>query len=160
MKSDHAKLVSRATLTISLLLAAAALLVLAGCAGSREDTATSSQGGGDATSQTVAATEAFLDTLNDAQREQVTYDFDSDEKSGWSNFPVPVVPRPGLPFSDMTEEQQQAVMAILQAALSEEGYEKTIGIMVGDQVQRDHAGKPDIYGDIGPPTYTGQISTT
>ena len=145
MKSDYPKLISRTTFAISLLLAAA-LLALAGCGGSQEETATSAQGGGDATSQTVAATEAFLDTLDEAQREQVTYDFDSDEKSGWSNFPVPVVPRPGLPFSDMTEEQQQAAMAILQAALSEEGYQKTVGIMVGDQVVAEEEDNPDLFG--------------
>jgi hypothetical protein len=40
----------------------------------------------------------------------------------------------------MTEEQQQAAMVILQAALSEEGYEKTVGIMVSDQVLADEGG--------------------
>src|SRR5919202_1466469 len=147
------------TLAISLLVAA--LLALAGCAGSQEETSTSSQGSSDATSQTVAATEAFLDTLDDSQREQVTYDFDSDEKSGWSNFPVPVVPRPGLPFSDMTEEQQQAAMAILQAALSEEGYKKTVGIMVGDQVVREQEDNPDLFGlDFYGPAIFGTPSET
>src|SRR3954462_8374670 len=75
-----------------------------------------------------------LGTLDDAQREQASFEFDSNAKSNWSNFPVPVVPRNGVPFSDMTEEQQQAAMAILQPALSEEGYKKTVGIMVGDHV--------------------------
>ena len=109
----------------------------------------------------VAATEAFLATLDDAQREQVTYDFDSDEKSGWSNFPVPVVERPGLPFSGMTEEQQQVVMAILQAALSEEGYEKTVGIMVGDQVVAEQEDNPDLFGlDFYGPAIFGTPSET
>src|ERR687890_1333603 len=123
-------------------------VLLAGCTGSQEGQQSSREetGGGDATSRTVAATEAFLDTLNDSQREQATYDFDSDEKSGWSNFPVPVVERPGLPFSDMSEEQQRSAMAILQAALSEEGYEKTVGIMVGDQVVAEEEDNPDLFG--------------
>jgi len=138
------------------------LLALAGCAGSsQQETSTSAQGGGDATSQTVAATEAFLDTLDDSQREQVTYDFDSDEKSGWSNFPVPVVERPGLPFSDMTEEQRQAAMAILQAALSEEGYKKTVGIMVGDQVVSEQEDNPNLFGlDFYGPAIFGTPSET
>src|SRR5215211_5258043 len=138
-------------------------VLLAGCTGSQEGQQSSQEetGGGDATSQTVAATEAFLDTLDDTQREQVTYDFDSDEKSGWSNFPVPVVERPGLPFSDMTEEQQQAAMAILQAALSEEGYEKTVGIMVGDQVVREQEDNPDLFGlDFYGPAIFGTPSET
>ena len=144
MKSYYAKSVSRTTLAISLLLAAA-LLALAGCAGSQEETATSAQGGGDATSQTVAATEAFLATLDDAQREQASFEFDSDLKtSNWSNLPAPLVERSGVPLSDMTEEQQQAAMAILQAALSQEGYEKTVGIMVSDQVLAEEGGGGDL----------------
>jgi Protein of unknown function (DUF3500) len=155
-------IILRRLLPILLLIA---LLALAGCGGSQEGQQSSQEetsntapattsgestsaqgGGGDATSRTVAATEAFLATLDDTQREQVSYSFDSEEKSGWSNFPVPVVPRPGLPFSDMTQEQQQAAMAILQAALSEEGYKKTVGIMVGDQVVREQEDNPDLFG--------------
>src|SRR3954453_21177658 len=155
-------------------------VLLAGCGGSQqgqqssqEETSTTTsattsggsttaQGGdGDATTRTVAATEAFLATLDDSQREQVSYDFDSDEKSGWSNFPVPVVPRPGLPFSDMTQEQQQAAMAILQAALSEEGYKKTVGIMVGDQGVREQEDNPDLFGlDFYGPAIFGTPSET
>jgi ABC-type glycerol-3-phosphate transport system substrate-binding protein len=119
MKSDYAKLVSRTTLAIFLLLAAAALL--AGCGGGsqeeqgsegeqgsqeEEETATSAQGGGDATAQTVAATEAFLATLDDAQREQVSFEFDDPLKSNWTNFPVRFEPRNGVALVDMTEDQQ------------------------------------------------------
>ena len=102
-------------------------------------------GGADATPQVVAATEAFLATLDDAQREQASFEFDSDlKKSNWSNLPAPLVERSGVPFGDMTEEQQQAAMAILEAALSEEGYEKTVGIMVADQVLADQGGGGDL----------------
>jgi ABC-type glycerol-3-phosphate transport system substrate-binding protein len=97
VKSDYAKLVSRTTLAISLLLAAA---LLAGCGGGEQSSqgggqgsqegetttavsggSTNLQGGGDATAQVVAATEAFLETLDDAQREQVSFDFDDDLKT-------------------------------------------------------------------------------
>ena len=161
LKSDYAKLVSRTTLAISLLLAAA---LLAGCGGGEQSSqgggqgsqegetttavsggSTNLQGGGDATAQVVAATEAFLETLDDAQREQVSFDFDDELKtSNWSNLPAPLVERSGVPLGGMTEEQQQAAMAILQAALSEEGYEKTVGIMVSDQVLADEGGGGDL----------------
>jgi Protein of unknown function (DUF3500) len=157
LKSDYARLVSRTTLAVSLLLAAT---LLAGCGGSQEEQgsqggqgsqeettnapsggSTNAQAGGDATAQVVAATEAFLATLDDAQREQASFDFDSDLKeSNWSNLPAPLVERSGVPLGDMTEEQQRAAMAILKAALSEEGYEKTLGIMVSDQVLADEGG--------------------
>ncbi len=161
MKSYYAKLVSRTTLAISLLLAAA---LLAGCGGSQEEqgsqgeqgsqeeTTTAPSGesantqGGDATAQVVAATEGFLATLDDAQREQATFDFDDELKSNWSNFPVPIVPRNGVALGDMTEEQQQAALAILEAALSEEGYQKTIGNMVSDQALRNLEGEPELFG--------------
>jgi hypothetical protein len=111
-----------------------------GCSGSQEES-TTAQGGGDATSRTVAATEAFLATLDDTQRQQVSYAFDSNlKKSNWSNLPTPLVERKGVAFSDMTKEQQQAAMAILKAALSEEGYKKTVGIMAADQVLADESG--------------------
>lgn len=161
LKSHYAKLVSRTTLAISLLLAAA---LLAGCGGGEQSSqgggqgsqeeetttavgggSTNLQGGSDATAQVVAATEAFLETLDDAQREQVSFDFDDELKtSNWSNLPAPLVERSGVPLGGMTEEQQQAAMAILQAALSEEGYEKTVGIMVSDQVLADEGGGGDL----------------
>ena len=126
-------------------------VLLAGCGGSQEgqssqkETTTSAQGGGDATSRTVAATEAFLATLDDAQREQASFDFDDELKtSNWSNLPAPLVERSGVPFSDMTEEQQQAAMAVLQAALSEEGYQKSVGIMVSDQALANEGGGGDL----------------
>src|SRR5918998_4670351 len=87
LNSGYARLASRTTLVIPLLLAAA-LLALAGCGGSQEvqgsedeqgsqeeESTTSAQGGADATAQTVAATEVFLGTLDDAQREQASFDF-------------------------------------------------------------------------------------
>jgi hypothetical protein len=130
-------------------------VLLAGCGGSQEgqqssqeESTTGQGGGGDPTSRTVAATEAFLATLDDAQREQVSFDFDDAEaKANWSNFPVQVVPRNGVALRDMTEEQQQAALEILQAALSEEGYQKTIGNMVSDQANLNQTGESeDLFG--------------
>jgi hypothetical protein len=168
---DHAKSASRTTLAVSLLLAA--LLALAGCGGggeeqgsegeqgSQEETTTAAapetsgggstggpttvaaQGGGGATAEVVAATEAFLATLDDAQREQASFAFDDELKSSnWSNLPTGIFERSGVRFGDMTEEQRQAAMAILQAALSQEGYQKTVGIMVGDQALANEGGGP------------------
>jgi hypothetical protein len=159
LRSDYAKLASHTTLAVSVLLAAA---LLAGCGGSQEQgsqeeettTATpemtggggfttgATQGGG-ATAQTVAATEAFFATLDDTQRGQVSFAFDDELKtSNWSNLPTGLFERSGVRFGDMTQEQQQAAMAMLQAALSEEGYEQTVGTMVSDQVLANEGGGP------------------
>ena len=110
-----------------------------------EESTTSAQGGADATAQTVAATEVFLGTLDDAQREQASFDFDDELKeSNWSNLPAPLVERSGVQLGDMTEEQRQAAFEVLEAALSQEGYEKTVGIMVSDQALANEGGGGDL----------------
>lgn len=85
-------------------------------------------------SDTTAAAEAFLATLTDEQRDTVLYDYDDETKTtSWSNFPVTFVQRAGLNLTDLTEEQQAAAMAVLEALLSDEAYATVTGIMGGDQ---------------------------
>ena len=137
-------------------------LVLSGCAATTTDssTATSTQsattttattaidtsgsGSADATttSQTItdtaAAAEAFLATLTDEQREQVLLAYDDETRTtSWSNFPVTFVERAGLDLTDLTEEQQSAAMAVLEALLSDEGYATVTDIISGDQYLAD-----------------------
>ncbi|GIG36695.1 DUF3500 domain-containing protein [Cellulomonas pakistanensis] len=90
------------------------------------------------TAETVSATaeaaEAFLATLSDEQREAVLYDYDDETKTtSWSNFPVTFVERAGLNLTDLTEAQQTAAMAVLEALLSDEGYATVTGIIGGDE---------------------------
>jgi hypothetical protein len=64
----------------------------------------------DTTGKTVAAAKAFLTTLDDAARAKVSYAFNSDQKSHWSNFPVGMVPRNGLRWGDLNPAQRQAAL--------------------------------------------------
>lgn len=83
---------------------------------------------------TTAAAEAFLATLTDEQREQVLYSYDDKTKTtSWSNFPVTFVERAGLNLEDLTAEQRTAAMAVLEALLSDAGYETVTGIIGGDE---------------------------
>lgn len=96
------------------------------------------------TADTIAATadaaQAFLNTLSDEQREQVSYAFDDEIKTtSWSNFPVTIVDRAGLDLADLTEEQQAAALAVLRGLLSDEAYATVSGIMGGDEFLRDNA---------------------
>lgn len=96
------------------------------------------------TTETIAATtqaaEAFIATLSDDQREALLYDYDDETKTtSWSNFPVTFVERAGLNLNDLTEEQQTAAMAVLEALLSDEGYETVTGIIGGDQYLADES---------------------
>ncbi|MDW4910210.1 DUF3500 domain-containing protein [Streptomyces sp. ADMS] len=73
----------------------------------------------------MAAADAFLATLSAEQQETVLYDFDdAARKTGWSNFPTPVVKRNGLKLGDLTDEQE--------AALSEQGYEELVEVRKAD----------------------------
>ena len=128
------------TLAISLLV-----VLVAGYGGAQGAQASQEEGSEtasaeEATSQAATAAEDFLATLDGAQREQASFEFDDEQKSNWTNVPTSDEERNGVPFGDMTEEQQQAAMAILEAALSEEGYEKAVGIMEGDEVLAGEGG--------------------
>lgn len=132
-------------------LALTTTLALAGCAstsGTVTATTTTSSPTSTATAQTAstsgttaetiaattAAAEAFMATLSDAQLETLLYAYDDETKTtSWSNFPVTFVQRAGLNLADLTEEQQTAAMAVLEALLDEEAYATVTGIMGGDK---------------------------
>ena len=72
----------------------------------------------------VAATKKFLTTLDDAQRGKVVFDFkDEAQRKRWSNLPTAIFKRQGLRMGDLTKPQRDAVLAVLAAALSPQGYE-------------------------------------
>jgi hypothetical protein len=89
----------------------------------------------------VAAANTFLDSLDDTQREAVLFDFEDEaQRENWSNFPTGIFYRAGLSYTSLTEQQRDNVMALLQVALSAEGYDKVIGTMVGDEILRQEGG--------------------
>src|SRR5437762_8557924 len=80
------------------------------------------------TAGVVAAANAFLATLNDAERTKGTFGFASSQRTGWSNLPTGIFQRHGLRFGDLTLRQRQAALALVAAALSHEGYQKVTDI--------------------------------
>lgn len=89
---------------------------------------------------TTAAVKAFLATLSDEQVEAVTYDYDDETKTtSWSNFPVTFVQRAGLNIADLTEEQQVAAMQVMEALLSDDGYQQVVDIIGGDQYLKENS---------------------
>ncbi|MGW3652550.1 DUF3500 domain-containing protein [Streptomyces sp. NPDC000878] len=113
--------------------------------------------GGANTAQVVAAANAFLATLSDEQKDTALYDFDDPaKKTGWSNFPTPVVERNGLKLGDLTDAQEAAALKVMEAALSRKGYEELVEIRKADDYL---ASLPDTGGPGGG-TPTGTPSTT
>src|SRR5438094_2451728 len=90
----------------------------------------------DAASRIVVSAQAVLSTLDDAGRAKVQFPFDGPQKARWSNLPSPMFQRTGVRMGDLTSTQRAAVMTLLSAALSRDGYRKVIDIMRGDEVLR------------------------
>ena len=55
----------------------------------------------------------------------------------WTNFPVDIVPRPGVRMGDFTAAERDAAHGLLQVVLSPMGYQKVIDIMAADQKVAD-----------------------
>jgi len=92
--------------------------------------------------EVAASAKAFLASLDDTQRARVLYDFkDSEQRKRWSNLPTTMVKRGGLRMGDLTKPQREAVMTMLAAALSPQGYEKVVQITEGDEQLRKSGGQ-------------------
>jgi hypothetical protein len=100
----------------------------------------------DTTGKTVAAAKAFLATLDDAGRAKVSFAFNSDQKTKWSNFPIGIYPRNGLRLGELSAAQREAALKLLATALSKSGLQKVQEIMEGDEVL-----KSSESGGGGPP---------
>lgn len=88
----------------------------------------------------VSTANAFLATLDDAQRGQVSFAFnDAAQRVRWSNLPVSMAEHRGLRMGDLKSNQRAAVMNLLATALSRMGYEKVLGIIEGDELLRKQA---------------------
>src|SRR5262245_22083778 len=90
----------------------------------------------DGAGKTVAAAKAFLATLDDAARAKVSFAYNSDQKSKWSDLPVGIYKRNGLRWGDMSAAQREATLKLLATALSKQGLQKVKEIMEGDETLR------------------------
>ena len=93
----------------------------------------------DATKRIVSAAQAVLASLDEAGRKKILFPFDSPQKTRWSNLPVTMVQREGVPLADLTAPQRDAVKTLLATALSKQGYQKVEDIMLGDEVLRQRS---------------------
>ncbi len=96
---------------------------------------------------TTKAARDFLAKLRPALREQCEQPFDGDERTTWSYFPGR---RKGIALKEMNADERAAAMAMLQAALSARGYEKTQGVILLEGILRDlstfgFGRDPDLY---------------
>lgn len=81
-----------------------------------------------------AATAAFLSALTPELRARAAFPFDADERRNWHFVPRE---RKGVSLREMDEKQQKAALALLAAALSEEGYKKVEAIRALETVLQE-----------------------
>ena len=85
------------------------------------------------TSEVVAATNAFLATLDADTKAKVVYDFtDNQSRQTWSNFPAQQVPRKGVALSTLSDTSKAAALAVVKTMLSAQGYEPVQTIQQAD----------------------------
>ncbi|MGI5290570.1 DUF3500 domain-containing protein [Nonomuraea polychroma] len=75
-----------------------------------------------------------MDTLDSTQKTTVTAERTQANLSQWSNLPDQLFKRAGLRMDSLDSTQQTAVLKILKAALSDEGYKQVTQITTGDGV--------------------------
>jgi hypothetical protein len=83
--------------------------------------------------QMVEAADKFVATLNDEQKSQALFPFDSEERTNWHFIPMQNAQkqptRKGLRLELMKPEQKKAALDLLRAGTSESGYTQAVTIM-------------------------------
>ena len=88
------------------------------------------------------AAEEFLSTLDDDHRARATYAFADSERTRWHWTTPRNFPRNGLPLREVTPEQRDRALALLQVSLSSAGFQKALDIM---SLQNDLGNDPELY---------------
>lgn len=84
----------------------------------------------------ATAANRFLAALTPAQKQQVQFGFDSEERLRWHFIPVEMFARHGLTLREMTPTQREQAHALLKAGLSQHGYLTATTIMSLENVLR------------------------
>ncbi len=88
----------------------------------------------------VTAARQFLNSLDKNQQAQATFAMDNEERYNWNFVPKE---RKGMPLKSMNEPQRKAAHRLMQASLSEQGYQKATQIMELENVLRSLEGRGD-----------------
>jgi hypothetical protein len=93
-------------------------------------------------SQIAPAATQFLAALGDDARAKASYAFGDAERQRWHWTTPSGFPRNGLPLREMDPDQRSLALALLQASVSEAGYQKALDIM---SLQNDLGNDPELY---------------
>lgn len=100
-----------------------------------------------ATPAIVTATTAFLATLSDTEKQSVLFEWtDTAQKQRWSNLPEGGFERAGLMWANISEAQQNAWLAVMQATLSTAGYNRVMAAWNADDQLTSGGGGGLLFG--------------
>jgi Protein of unknown function (DUF3500) len=100
-----------------------------------------------ATSRIVSTANSFLATLDQKQKQTVSFAYDDEkQRVRWSNLPVQMVKRAGLSMGELTPAQRSAAMALVAAALSKRGFEKVQQMVDADETLKHNEGNNPMFG--------------
>ena len=94
----------------------------------------------DMTARAMASAEAFLATLDPAQRAKANLAFNESTRTVWSNLPtgiamqVGATERNGVKLGALTPVQEKAALAMVASVLSRDGFQKAMQIVDADQL--------------------------
>ncbi len=92
------------------------------------------------------AAEAFLASLDPEARTKALFDIDSDAWRQWCNI-HPFLLRHGVMLDEMSLEQRERALTILQASFSPQGFETARNVMKLNDTVREMTGKDEEYGE-------------
>ena len=98
------------------------------------------------TSSMIAAVTALLASLSPAQRAAMSFPVESDRWRGWQNTELHVEDY-GLRLDEVPDRVREAVMEVLRASLSAEGYEISRAVMRLNRFLGDLVGCPAVLGE-------------
>ena len=96
----------------------------------------------------AAAAVALHEALDAAQRAAMNHDLDDPARRNWSNLPAGVVDfdRNGVRLGDLTAEQRAAVLEVLRASLSADGFDRVAQIVRADEMLARTSTRADRFG--------------
>ncbi len=85
-------------------------------------------------SKLIKVTNHFTSTLSVDQLHKISFEFDHNERTNWTNLPVGLAKRPGLNLGELSAESKMKFHKVLTSILSSQGYLKTTSIMQLDDI--------------------------
>jgi len=79
-------------------------------------------------------TQTFLESLSEAQKNEIQYTFENTLRNNWTNLPIGLAKRPGVQYGALSESSMIAFHKILTTLFSSQGYLKTTSIMQMDDI--------------------------